>query len=123
MKKDLELRVPRSKRAFYISRLFEILLALFFAILAFFIFHSSLLAIGSLLVLIIPIKSMFRPKYLVMNDEGISIYGYPFPKESLFIKWKEITDISLNQNYTLGSIKFFFRSSKHEPLINGENKS
>ena len=116
MKSKLELRVPRSKGAYYATQVVDFIVLVGMAILANYKFHNIVLSIVILLGLFFPISRMFRPKYLVMNDEGIYIFGYPNPKESILIKWKEVRNIYLQHNNVIGAIIICFRDLKRESL-------
>lgn len=117
MKSKLELRVPRSKGAYYATQVVEFIVLVGMAILAYYTCHTIALSILILLGLFYPISRMFRPKYLVMNDEGIYIFGYPNPKESILIKWKEVTNIYLEHNNIIGAIRIRFRDLKRGFLL------
>lgn len=116
MKTSLELRVPRSKGAYYITQFVEICACVGIALLAYFTYHTIVLSILALFGSFIPITRMLRPKYLVMNDEGIYIFGYPNPKKTILIKWKEVTNIYLEHNNVIGAIRICFRDLKRDSL-------
>jgi hypothetical protein len=116
-KTNLELRVPKSKGAYYATQVIEYMVIAGVAILAYYRYHTIVLPIIILLLgLYFPLSRMLRPKYLVMNDEGIFIHGYPNPKESIVIKWKEVTNIYLEHNNVIGAIRICFRDLKRESL-------
>ena len=115
-KTDLELRVPRSARAYYVTQAVEIIIFLGLATITYYLHFPIVASIFFLLLLYFPIKSMLRPKYLVMNDDGIYIYGYHNPGESMSIQWKEITDIHLEHNNREGAISIYFRQWEQKPL-------
>ena len=112
MKTNIELRLPRTKRSYYVTIAIEIIVILAIAVL-------GLLYVGpfSLLVLVglyIPLQKLIDPMSLVISDEGITLSGYDSSsKEPVFYTWKQVYAIGLYDNsnlkYQLGEIILYIK--------------
>ena len=120
MKTNTELKLPRSKKSYYLTILLEISVILLCVI---YYYHSmGFMALLVLVGLYIPLRKLFDPMFLVINDNGISLTGYEKRDEELFHKWKEIYSITLHNNgrYHLCELYINFRDSRERLRIDLE---
>ena len=99
MKTNVELKLPRSKKSYYMTIAIEIIVIVIFVIFcAWYVGQKLLLGI---ILIYMPLRRLFNPMSLIINDEGIALFGYDSStEEPVFYSWKQVYAIGLHDNST-----------------------